>query len=110
MKLTIKNIDKITLARLGQYWSVYSYTENAREYQFDCVNLLDGGLRKLVLIRENWPTGHYYFSRPLDVSKPLWTKSDPYTFEDLSNLDRFIQVLAYEIDFAITVSQPIQNT
>ena len=104
MKLTIQNITKITGTTLNKHWSIYDCRESAGEYEFNCVNLLDGNLRKMVLIREIWPTGHFYFTREVDVSRTLWTKSDPYRFEDFSTLNNAIQVLSYEIDFAHNVT------
>ena len=104
MKLTIQNITKITGTTLNKHWSIYDCRESAGEYEFFCVNLLDGNFRKLVLIREASPQGYLYFTREVDVSRTLWTKSDPYTFEDFSSLYKATHVLSYEIDFAHNVT------
>ena len=96
MILTIKNIHKIVGVQLHT-WSVYSWNELEYEYEFDCVNLLDGNFRKVVLIRKPAANGHFYFSRRHVGAHNSW--SSPYSLSDLSTVASFTRVLDYEIDF-----------
>ena len=95
MKLTIKNY-KAIVGRVDSFWIVSNIEERDWCYEIKCTNRMNGKQRLLKLEREFDVEGGYRFIR---ADALYGIKSHPYTTQNISDIETFKAVLAYEIDY-----------